>query len=81
MGQQLQLMPHKGEIFSNTTIGVDNHQFIDCRFSGCVLVYSGGAARAENCTFHNCRWLFQGPFLEILETLKSFGIDLRFPSA
>jgi hypothetical protein len=77
---QLQLMPTQGQTFANTAISVENRQFIDCRFVGCTLVYSGGAARAENCTYENCRWIFQGPFAAVLDTLKSFGISLQMPS-
>jgi hypothetical protein len=76
---ELRLVPSKGQSFSNTWIAIDDHQFVNCRFSGCTLVYSGGAARAENCEFRDCRWILQGPFAEVLETLLSFGITLQFP--
>jgi hypothetical protein len=47
--------------FSNQRVQLDNMNYVGCRFSTCVMVYSGlGPIGLNSCDIHNCRWEFEG---------------------
>jgi hypothetical protein len=42
--------------FVGQTVRLDGRRFVACAFEGCRLVYAGGDAAVENCTFTDCTW-------------------------
>lgn len=55
-------MRFQGQQFANKTVEVDNNQFVDCKFTNCVLRFTGaGAVGYQNCVFDRCEWMFDGP--------------------
>jgi hypothetical protein len=57
--------------FHDTTILVDGHQYIDCRFINCTINFGGtlGGLVFENCYFEECIWGLVGVARETLEYL------------
>jgi hypothetical protein len=55
-------------------IHVDGGRFIECRFEGSVLIYSGGRPpEFENCMIGDTRWRFEGPALRTIQLLQAIG--------
>lgn len=53
--------------FTNETIVVDGHHFVDCTFVNVRFIFNGNQYKFENPTFENCNWILAG---EALETAK-----------
>lgn len=58
---------------SHKTIYLDGHFFIDCGFTGCTLVYSGGDWGRHNTIFMNCDIVLAGAALRSMEFLHLFN--------
>ena len=58
-------------IFNHETILLDGHNFGDCEFRDCRLVYRGEQVPVfTDCRFHQCDWRLEGPANRTLEHLK-----------
>jgi len=52
----------------------DGGRFIDCRFIGCTLAYSGGRHPIfENCRFDDISWRFDGAALRTIQFLQNMN--------
>jgi hypothetical protein len=76
---------HRGTTFTNTRVRVDNEEFHNCRFDGCMIVYGGtGGVIMDTCTFNNCNFEFEGAagntvkFMSGLYQLSSDLIERTF---
>lgn len=48
----------------------DNCDFIKCRFTNCIIEYSGGDVPGfQDCEFDSCEFLFTGPALHTVQYL------------
>jgi hypothetical protein len=73
------------------SVATDGVRFVECRFEGAILVYSGGQPPVfERCSFANASWEFAGAALRTIQLLqainaapggKSFVDDLFAPGA
>jgi hypothetical protein len=65
--------------FKNETVELDGNEFIDCKFQGCQLVYSGGPLpRFDGCAFDASPFNFQkgaGNALHFLRDLYHAGLS------
>lgn len=46
-------VPDEGKAFVGERVLVDNHQFRNCSFERCVLIYSGGPFGFDGCDIDN----------------------------
>ena len=62
----------ENQTFSNQRIELDDTQFNNCTFDGCVLIYSGtGGTSLSGCTIHNTGFGFEGSAAKTLELLSA----------
>ena len=54
-------------------VTIDDMCFINCKFTGTVLLYSGGEFSARNSMFNDCPFFFTGPAGNTLRLLQGFG--------
>jgi hypothetical protein len=57
-----------------TTVILDEHSFVNCRFVDCKVIYAGGDYAWENTTFVNCQLAFQGAAGRTAALLQNFGL-------
>jgi hypothetical protein len=50
----------EGETFSNTTVLIDNIDFVNCTIDSCELIYCGGRFGWTNTTITNVRITLRG---------------------
>jgi hypothetical protein len=62
------------------TIAMDDKYFLNCQFTRCVLVYSGGDCEWIDTSFPDCELKLIGPALRALGVLQSFGFANDFGS-
>ena len=62
---------------TDTIIHMDDHHFENCKFTSCVLVYSGGDFSWLNCSFDRCQLRFVGSAQKTINFLKAFGMVPR----
>jgi hypothetical protein len=56
------------------TVATDGVTFVDCRFEGADLVYSGGEhPHFERCAFSNATWTFAGAALRTVGLLRAIN--------
>jgi hypothetical protein len=58
---------------NGTTVVLDNHSFVRCKFTDCYLLYSGGDYAWTETTFNNCRLGLQGAAQRTAAFLTHFG--------
>lgn len=68
----------RNSTFTNSRVDLDNVAYDSCKFSDCLVVYSGRSPISlSGCDFKNCTWKLEGPaqntimFLRLMNT--SFG--------
>ena len=75
----MELETIRGAKFANETVHVDGKQFVDCEFSHCSLVYSGGEPfNFVQTELQDAQITFTGPAENTLNTLCAlhhFGMD------
>jgi hypothetical protein len=50
------------QTFSGSWIVIDGHEYVNCRFEKCKIVYCGASSVVLNgCLFDDCEWTFDGP--------------------
>ena len=58
--------------FSYEEVAVDFHEFIDCRFDHCTMLYSGRETlRMDGCVLDNVHWVFTDAALRTLDVLAT----------
>ena len=56
------------------SVATDGVHFIDCRFEGANLVYSGGEhPQFDRCSFANASWEFAGAALRTIQLLQTIN--------
>jgi hypothetical protein len=65
---------HKNESLRNAAYRLEEHVFINCKFTNCRLFYDGGPHQWENCSFENCEWSFRGAAEETVRLLEAIGM-------
>jgi hypothetical protein len=61
--------------FVGEVVVIDNAKFINCRFEGCILRYSGGPWSIEHCDFSSdTTFALQGQAYQGMLFLKSFDM-------
>jgi hypothetical protein len=63
----------ENQVSSGKTITLDEKHFINCRFTDCKLVYSGGDYGWTDTTFENCQVTLAGAAQRTATLLGSFG--------
>lgn len=63
-----------GLILNGQTVDLDNHQFVDCQFTGCTLNYSGRPVSFSRTALVGCRYTFFGAAKMTLEFLDCVGL-------
>ena len=58
---------------SGVTISLDDKPFINCRFTNCTLIYSGGDYAWTNTNFDNCPLQLSGAAQRTATLLGNFG--------
>ena len=58
--------------FKDQRVSIDEAEYKDCRFTNCVLVYSGGTLILRNCTFIDCHLFLDGPAGQTIGFLATF---------
>lgn len=54
-------MKYENQTFENQTMIIDNHQFYNCVFNDCTLIYGGGQPPAiQGCHLNRCQIQFGG---------------------
>lgn len=67
---------HKA-VFDHVTLTVDGNYFLECHFSGCTLIYTGGDVEFMDCTFGDpCALKFHGDAFRTIQYLHSWGDKL-----
>jgi len=57
--------------YTNSTVKLDNNDFVDCSFDKCTLEYAGeGPVSITGCTFNNVQWVFVGAAQQTLQFLQ-----------
>jgi hypothetical protein len=47
----------QGQKRTNESIVIDGHEFVECEFVNCRLIYGGGELpRLQHCHFTGCQW-------------------------
>ena len=64
----------RGLILKGQTFDIDDHQFVDCQFTGCTLNYSGRPVSFEQTALRGCRYTFFGAAKMTLEFLDCVGL-------
>ncbi len=63
----------KGRTFQDCDVDLDGSSFVDCRFTGCHMVYAGGALPVlSDCQFDDCSWSFAGEAANTIAFLSGF---------
>lgn len=60
------------------TIAMDDKYFLNCRFTRCNLVFSGGDCEWMESAFIDCEVTMIGPARRIVNILHSFGFAKDF---
>jgi hypothetical protein len=55
------------------TVVLDDCSFINCKFTGCTVIYDGGEFSWINTRFENCAILLRGPAERTQKFLTHFG--------
>jgi hypothetical protein len=51
---------HNGDRFIGGRIELDDHEYYNCTFDGCRIVYGAiGPVKLEGCHFERCRFAFE----------------------
>jgi hypothetical protein len=64
----------ENQVASGKTIALDEHHFVNCTFTNCDLVYSGGDWAWANTKFENCRFSFSGSASRTVALLGNLGL-------
>jgi hypothetical protein len=62
------------QTITDTTIRLDDYEFIDCEFVNCNLEYSGGFFILNGVRKVNCRYVFLGPAHNTVAFLQAIGL-------
>lgn len=62
---------------SDTTIILDGHYYLRCKFSNCRLVFSGGDYGWSETSFDNTTIHWNGAAHRTIEVAKAFGLTLQ----
>jgi hypothetical protein len=58
--------------FTGASVELDNHEFRNCTFRDCKLVYAGGPPPTlDTCDFGNSQFNFHGPAANTIAFLKA----------
>jgi hypothetical protein len=60
---------------SGTTVVLDDKFFVNCRYTGCNLVYLGGDYGWIDSEFKDCKIMLQGAAQRTTNFMKHFGIS------
>lgn len=63
----------KDETFTDTSVVIEDDEYVDCTFTRCHLYYSGGLIRMTNCRFLAPILVLQGPALRTVQFLEMHG--------
>ena len=64
----------RGRTFTNETVRIDDHRFLNCRFHECTIYYSGGDYFFDECVFDGPNvWQFQDAAQRTIQLLKPIG--------
>ncbi|HEV3117321.1 MAG TPA: hypothetical protein VGY58_09725 [Gemmataceae bacterium] len=48
---------YRDQKLANETVVLDGHEFVNCEFDGCRMVYRGGEMpKLQHCHFARCTW-------------------------
>ena len=62
MGSSSPVMHIHNYPFEDQDIVLDFHEFKECKFTNCNMIYHGhGAVGLISCKFHQCKWVLDGP--------------------
>lgn len=50
----------ENQVVSGKSVAIDEHHFVNCKYSNCDVIYSGGDYAWTNTKFENCRFSFSG---------------------
>ena len=75
----LSLVSIEDKQFSAEDLSLDNMRFVNCKFHGCHLLYSGGPFVMDNCRLKNCQWRIQGTAAIVVESLRNAGWQIAPP--
>jgi hypothetical protein len=57
--------------YVDAVVELDDHDFDDCTFTNCELIYKGGPLGLNRSRLIRCRWIFEGPALSTLSVLAA----------
>ena len=52
----IQLTKHENQQFSDQTLHLSGHAYLDCTFERCTLLVTNTPFYLEGCTFISCNW-------------------------
>jgi hypothetical protein len=64
----------ENEVASGKTISMDDKNFVNCRFSNCKLIYSGGDCTWVTSAFPDCQIMLSGAAQRTAAFLAGFGV-------
>ena len=64
----------ENQIVNGTSVGIDDKHFVNCRFTNCALLYSGGDFAWTNTQFENCNLQLSGAATRTVTFLTQLGI-------
>ena len=68
------MQPVENKTQTETVIHMDDKIFINCAFTRCQMVYSGGDFAWANTIFKDCRVTLEGPAKRTAEFLNHFNL-------
>ena len=64
----------ENEVVAGKTIAIDEKHFVNCKYTNCTLIYSGGEVAWANTNFNNCQITLSGAAQRTATLLGNFGV-------
>ena len=64
----------ENQLVNNKTITLDEKHFVNCVYTNCTVLYSGGDWAWTNTRFENCQFTFSGAAQRTANLLGNIGV-------
>jgi len=71
----------ENQAFTDQVVSIDDKSFINCTFTRCTLLYSGGEINWYDTHWINCTFSFSGPAARTADLLRLFGQSPATPTS
>ncbi len=63
-----------GKSFKDQEILVDDHNYVNCKFKNCTIIFTGGDHSLVNVQFENCQITITGLASKTMQFLQAVGL-------